>query len=226
MPVHDRHLQIGDGEGRPGGSKHRSPSSPSGASRQLYPRTGRSGAGRRGVAVVVDDQDAAGRAVWLHVAPPRARHEARPRCPRTCRPGSCRPSWPSTAPRRRPGRCPPAGRHVFGEAGDAEAGRDLAPVRERVLGDDLADALRVEPGARLGRLHQQHGELVAALAGDHVDAARVLEEQVRHHAQGVVAHPVAELVVDCLEAVEVEQHHRHRMVEAAVAGQPLPRAGW
>ena len=88
-----------------------------------------------------------------------------------------------------------------------------------MLGDDFADAVGIQPGARLGGLHQQHGELVPAVAGHHVDAARVLHEDLGDLAQRVVAHGVAELVVDGLEAVEVQQDDRHRVVEASIARQ-------
>src|SRR5262245_66437741 len=63
---------------------------------------------------------------------------------------------------------------VVGKAGDAEAGRHPLAVRVGEGRDDLPYPVRVEASATLGRLDQQDGELVAAVAGDDVDAARAI----------------------------------------------------
>jgi hypothetical protein len=62
----------------------------------------------------------------------------------------------------------------------------------------------------LGRadLLQQHDELVAAQARHHVARAQRLLEAQRRLVQQLVAGFVAERVVDELEAVEVDEHHR------------------
>src|SRR2546426_6926214 len=82
-------------------------------------------------------------------------------------------------------------------------------MRERARGDDLPDPVRVEPGAGLGGLDEEDRELVAAVAGDDVDPARLFHEDLGDLTQGLVADRVAELVVDALEPVEVEKHDRH-----------------
>src|SRR5262247_3050452 len=102
---------------------------------------------------------------------------------------------------------------VVGETGDAEARGDALAVRVRESRDDLPYPVRVEPSAALRRLDQQDGELVAAVSGDDVDAARVLHEDLSDVAQRLVADRVAELVVDALEAVQVEHHDGDRVIE-------------
>src|SRR5262245_55134240 len=104
-----------------------------------------------------------------------------------------------------------AGRLVFGERGDPEAARDRLAVFEGMTGDELTHAVGVEQGAGLRGLHQQDHELVAAPAGDHVDPARVLQQQLGHVAERRIADRMTELVVDPLEAVEIEEHDGYRM---------------
>src|SRR4030095_7895623 len=83
----------------------------------------------------------------------------------------------------------------------------------------------VELAPRLGRLYEEHRELVAAPTADDVDAPRVLQEEVRHHAEGVIPGPMTQLVVDALEPVEVEQDDGQRMVETAEARGLFLEAG-
>src|SRR3989442_12130327 len=116
------------------------------------------------------------------------------------------------------------GRFVVREARDAEGCGDGLAMRERARGDDLPDPVRVEPGAGLGGLDEQDRELVAAVAGDDVDPARLFHEDLGDLTQGLVADRVAELVVDALEPVEVEKHDRHGAVEAPEAGDLLLEA--
>ena len=113
------------------------------------------------------------------------------------------------------------GPNILGQRGDPDARADALSVRKHVMLEHVADPVGVDLGARLWRLHQEDGELVAAVAADHVDTARVREEKLADAAERLVAHRVAQLVVDRLEAVEVEQSDRHRVVEAAVAGNLL-----
>jgi hypothetical protein len=49
-------------------------------------------------------------------------------------------------------------------------------------------------------------------------------EDLRHAPERLVARGVAEIVVHRLEAVEVEEHHRHGVIEAAIAGDLLLEA--
>ena len=82
-------------------------------------------------------------------------------------------------------------------------------VKRSDRGDPLARALG---GARAP---QQHGELVAAEAGDPVPLAQSGEDpraELREHA---VAGVVAERVVELLEVVEVDDEQRERLVRGA-----------
>ena len=67
-------------------------------------------------------------------------------------------------------------------------------------------------GAAVGH---EHGELVAAQAGDHLAVAQALAQRVGDLADQLVAGAVAERVVDVLEQVDVDQH---RGAARAVAG--------
>ena len=110
------------------------------------------------------------------------------------------------------------------------AGRDRHHERlERALGD--------LHGAPLGILvaDHEHGELVAAEPGDDVVAADRVHEPGRDAAQQLVADRVPERVVDALEVVEVDEHHRdlalgvalerlaHALAEQRAVGQPGQR---
>jgi hypothetical protein len=94
-------------------------------------------------------------------------------------------------------------------------------VRKGVVFEHVADPVGADLSGGLWRLDQEDGELVATVAADHVDAARVLEENLADAAESLVARRVAQRVVDGLEAVEIEQHDGHRVLEAAVAGDLL-----
>ena len=129
---------------------------------------------------------------------------------------------------------------VLGERGDAHRDRDRqAGLAGRQVGDLPADALGhlarlVEPGVR-----QDHGELLAAVAGGEVGFARAAAQDFGDVAQHLVAALVTDRVVDRLEAVEV--HHeqaelgvvalgarhleRQRLLEAAVVEQPGEAVG-
>ena len=109
---------------------------------------------------------------------------------------------------------------VAPEGRPAGAGGDRA--RQLALGGGLRDGLDEADGevAALDRAgaHGDHRELVAALAAEHVLGTQRGAQAVGHDAQGVVADGVAELVVDGLEAVEVEDDERERVAVAAGAG--------
>ena len=60
----------------------------------------------------------------------------------------------------------------------------------------------------VAELVQENRELVAAQPGERVALPQARLEPARHRDQQLVAHQVAEAVVDDLEAVEVEIEHR------------------
>ena len=74
----------------------------------------------------------------------------------------------------------------------------------------------------LADLDQDRGELVAADARDHVGGADMFREQLRDMAQHRIAGPVAKLVVDGLEVIEVdESEHSGAAVPARDRQRPL-----
>ena len=90
------------------------------------------------------------------------------------------------------------------------------------------DGLRDHREESLGHLHRlarivevgEHGgELVAAEAGDAVGRPQRLLQPLPDHLQQPVADVVAEVVVDGLEAVEVEVQHREVRLVTADARQ-------
>ncbi len=116
---------------------------------------------------------------------------------------------------------------VVGEARDSEARLHVdgePPDRERLVEqalDPLHDrrgVLGVEPG-------QDHGELVAAQPRQGVGRAERVEDTGPDLPQQEVAGLVAQGVVQLLEAVEIGDQQRERLVEGArpakLGGQPL-----
>ena len=92
--------------------------------------------------------------------------------------------------------------------GDADAGTE----RDRVGADGRRRGERIEDLARDRRrvgsardLRQQHDELVAAVPADRVGFAHHRRQPLGRQAQHLVADGVAEVVVDLLEAVEIEE---------------------
>ena len=53
------------------------------------------------------------------------------------------------------------------------------------------------------------GKLLAAEPGDDVVGTHAVAQHLREHLQDRVAHRVAKPIVDRLEVVEIEHHHRH-----------------
>ncbi len=117
-----------------------------------------------------------------------------------------------------------------------QLGRDVAPAGEcdtdaradpdrtiRQLERELQgvqDALRGP--TRLIRSVQvvdEDRELVASEPGDGVEIAKRGAEALRDRDEQCVAGEVAEAVVDCLEAVEIDDHHREVAAGARAAGQ-------
>ena len=114
---------------------------------------------------------------------------------------------------------------VVGAERDADARVELdrdAVERERVARARPAGAPASSATApRCGQAGEQHGELVAAEAGQRVAAAHRVAQPRRDLDEQLVAVVVAERVVDLLEAVEVDQQQRRR---AAVARGARSRA--
>ncbi len=112
---------------------------------------------------------------------------------------------------------------LFGDARDPDArphahrraGRQLDRMTER-LHDAVGDDRRVGVAAHV---LQQHRELVAAQARDGVAAAGGVEQASRNDRQQLVAGRMPHRVVDRLEVVEVEEHHREQLALARGARQ-------
>ena len=125
--------------------------------------------------------------------------------------------------------CVVGGREPAVQHGHADAGTDPATVLHAVHGvhEPLGGGVRaLAVGAG-----QQHGELVAADAGDDVVRAQRVPQRRARRADHLVADVVAERVVDRLEVVEVDQHHRagravvdHR-AELALEAAPVEQLG-
>ncbi len=134
---------------------------------------------------------------------------------------------------------------LVGAAAERGGGRDAdAGVREHLLAaaererppERLQDALGDGDGVALvAEVLAQDRELVAAEAGHQLVAANGRAQPLSGRGEQLVAGPVAEAVVDELEAVEVEEQHRHGpglAVQArerglqAVREQHAGSAGW
>ena len=77
------------------------------------------------------------------------------------------------------------------------------------MGELIEDAARQRVGIEWrAQPGLDDGELVAAEAGERIGPAKQLLEPARHELDQFVACLVAIGVVDVLEAVEVEEHHR------------------
>ena len=119
---------------------------------------------------------------------------------------------------------------VVGAQRDADAGRDvghgvaelegLRQVRDDLLGHGL-HVLGV------GDPRQDHRELVAAETRNRVGLARAGADAARGLHQQVVAHEVAQRVVDLLEVVQIDQKQRQRATRARgladLVLEPLPQ---
>ena len=119
---------------------------------------------------------------------------------------------------------------------DADRGAELALAQPHRGGERLQhlarDHLRV---LGLVDVRQQHGELVAAEAGEGVAAAQRGRQPARDRTQQQVALGVAEGVVDQLEAVDVDEHDceragaalrlRDRELEAILEQHPVGQVG-
>src|SRR5437868_14910363 len=92
----------------------------------------------------------------------------------------------------------------------------MSVVLERVPLQRLVNPLHDARGLVDARVREEDPELVAAEAREDVGRAQLAADQVREADQRGVAGGVPELVVDRLEAVEIEQRQR-----AAAAAQRL-----
>ena len=106
---------------------------------------------------------------------------------------------------------------------------DARAERERAVGDGrrqrepLEQALGEGDGELLAAL-DEHGELVAAEARDGVARARDLLEARGDLQQQLIADVVAEVVVDLLEAVEVDEQQRERLARERAARERVVEA--
>src|SRR5499433_4446335 len=105
-------------------------------------------------------------------------------------------------------------------AGDAEA-RGQRAVLEGIALDDRAHPLGVDQRRRLRRARQEGDELIAAVPGDNRIAPRLARQELDDLLEHVVAGAVAPAIVDGLEAVEVEQDERERLLIARRAAHLL-----
>jgi hypothetical protein len=97
---------------------------------------------------------------------------------------------------------------------EADAGaageRQVVAVDVHRQADLVDDALhRAEDHFLAGVVVEDHHELVAAQARHRVALAQHRAQPLGHALQQLVAHAVAEAVVDELEVVQVDEHHRH-----------------
>ena len=111
--------------------------------------------------------------------------------------------------------------------GDAETGRDLeyevANLHRLGSGGEQAGEHR-RTGFDVGQIEQHGDELVAAQAGEGVAFAQSLLHAGGHGDQQLVAGFMSMVVVDGLEAIQVEKGHRQPL-SVAVAPEPWPGAG-
>ena len=99
---------------------------------------------------------------------------------------------------------------------DARRGHRLARLQVEGQAERLEHALghRHRVAVVEDVLAQDH-ELIAAEPGQRLVAAQGVTDPLGHRLEQLIAGAVAEAVVDHLEAVEVEEQHRHRAVGAA-----------
>jgi len=127
---------------------------------------------------------------------------------------------------------------VVGIEADADAGGGaLLETVDEVGLRNRPDQLFGDMGGIRGGVDagQYDDELVAAQAGDDVAVAHRSGQALRHLDEQLIAHMVAEGVVDDLEAIEVDQHQRQlllvalaeaqRLFEALVQAEPVGQVG-
>ena len=99
---------------------------------------------------------------------------------------------------------------------DADGDGDRLPVRDlqRRLGNNGAEPLGDLDGFARHRLRQDQHELLAAVASEEVGRPDVVDDDVGDLSKHGVTAVVAEGVVDRLEAIDVDERHRERLVVA------------
>lgn len=100
---------------------------------------------------------------------------------------------------------------------DPERDREQQRLVSEGLLHGAASALGEQVGLVAVRARHEQGELLAADAGHHVDPPALLSEHPREGEQGAIAEPVAEAIVESLEAVEIADQERERHAVAARA---------
>ncbi len=98
-------------------------------------------------------------------------------------------------------------------------------LHSRYRPDHRSDPLRVVQRLRRGRAGQGDDELLPAEPRDEVERARGVPEHFTEALEHGVADQVTVGVVDVLEVVEVEHHHRERHARPRWRAPPLPPAG-
>ena len=119
------------------------------------------------------------------------------------------------------------GSGLAGGVGDADARRD--PQRLPVERERRLQFLDQRPGAALhlrdrGDSLQQHGELVSPEPRDRIGGAAGRDDPLGHVAQKTIAGVVTEGIVDVLEVIEVEEHHRNAALVALRESQRVVHA--
>jgi len=110
---------------------------------------------------------------------------------------------------------------------EADACREVQLVARNhgALGHRGEQALRdLRDLVEVGQALEQHGELVVAQPRQGVDAAQARLQPARGLREHVVAHRLPERVVDLLEVVEIEDHHREEAPAAIGAGDGVIQA--
>src|ERR1700730_4637693 len=93
---------------------------------------------------------------------------------------------------------------------------------ERRAGQDIPDAVDVEPRSLERGFHHQDGKQLAVVPGHHVAGPGVPQEHLGHRECGLVLRCASQLVTDAAPPVHVEQDDGHGVAEPLMAGY-LPR---
>jgi len=108
--------------------------------------------------------------------------------------------------------------HRIDRQADARREVELVARHLGALGHRCEQALRdLRDFVEVGHALEQHGELVVAQSRQGIDAAQARLQAARRLGEDEVAHRLPERVVDLLEIVEVEDHHREQAPAAVGA---------
>ena len=115
--------------------------------------------------------------------------------------------------------------HRIDRQADARREVELMARDLGALGHRCEQALRnLRDFVEVGHALEQHGELVVAQARQGIDAAQARLQAARRLGEDEVAHRLSERVVDLLEIVEVEDHHREQAPAAVGARDSMVQA--